>query len=255
MNPFEQMELKKSTFTKNELIVYEVLTNNIDDILRDSATQLAEKYNISQSAISRFCQKLGYAGFNDFKYDIYKQSKLNQTIHSPTNVIEYYSKLIHQIPNAVSDEVFQDIAKIIIEARYVSINGYHKSAIASNLLEMNLAKFNILASAVAYDRAHTLSDTLTEKDVVIFFSATSNVYVNIIDMINEKEASKRPKTILITMNDKHAIRNKVDKVVWLPNYKNQGYPQYLESQVVFMVFIDLLTSYIAHLLHNKENTI
>ena len=52
---------------------------------------------------------------------------------------------------------------------------------------------------------------------------------------------------LITMSDKHSMRNKVDHVIWLPNYKNQGYPQYLESQVVFMVFVDLLTSHIAQL--------
>ena len=54
------------------------------------------------------------------------------------------------------------------------------------------------------------------------------------------------------MVDKHPIRNKVDHVIWLPNYKNQGYPQYLESQISAMVFVDLLTSFVAELNLKKE---
>ena len=54
MNPFEQIELKKSSFTKKDREVCEVITNNIDDILRNTATTLAEKHNITQPAITRF---------------------------------------------------------------------------------------------------------------------------------------------------------------------------------------------------------
>ena len=42
MNPFEKIELKKDTFTKKEMIVYNILQKNPDLILRGSITSLAK---------------------------------------------------------------------------------------------------------------------------------------------------------------------------------------------------------------------
>lgn len=249
MNPFEQMELKKSSFTKKEMIVYDFIVENVDDILRDTATQLAERHNISQSSISRFCQKIGYHGYNDFKYDVYKYQKMGGESTNPTSIMDYYAKLISLIPSAISEEQFSELAQLIVDAKFIAINGYHKSSLPAQLLEMNLAKVSKQAFCIPFDRSHTLPQTLTKQDLVIYFSATSSVYREHIDALNELDEDKRPTTVLITMVDKSPLRNKVDHVYWLPNYKNQGYPQYLETQVVFMIFVDLLTNYIAQLLN------
>lgn len=249
MNPFEQMELKKSSFTKKEMIVYDFFVENIDDILRDTATQLAEKHNISQASISRFCQKLGYHGYNDFKYDVYKYQKIGNESTNPASIMDYYAKLINLIPNAISEEQFTELAQLIVDAKFIAINGFHKSALPAQLLEMNLAKVSKHAVYVPYDRSHTLAQTLTKQDLAIYFSATGIIYREHVEALNDMDDDKRPITVLITMADKSPMRNKVDHVIWLPNYKNQGYPQYLETQVVFMIFVDLLTNYIAQLLN------
>ena len=62
MNPFEQMQIKQGAFTATDQQVYEAFINNVDAVLRASATSLAEDFGISQPAITRFCQKLGYRG-------------------------------------------------------------------------------------------------------------------------------------------------------------------------------------------------
>ena len=49
MNPFEKMDLKKDSFTKKELILYDVLKDNLQNILSFSASDLSKQYNISQS--------------------------------------------------------------------------------------------------------------------------------------------------------------------------------------------------------------
>ncbi len=249
MNPFEQMELKKSSFTKKELVVHDIIIENVDDILRDTATQLAEKHHISQASISRFCQKIGYHGYNDFKYDVYKYQKMGGKSTNPASIMDYYAKLISLIPNAISEEQFTELAQLIVNAKFIAINGYHKSALPAQLLEMNLAKVSKQSVCVPYDRAHTLPQTLTQHDLAIYFSATGSVYRDQIEALNDMDKDKRPVTVLVTTTDKSPMRNKVDHVIWLPSYKNQGYPQYLETQVVFMIFVDLLTNYIAQLLN------
>lgn len=51
----------------------------------------------------------------------------------------------------------------------------------------------------------------------------------------------------ITMNDKLSIKKYCDNFVWLPSSSNQHFDCYLESQIIFFVYIDLLTSEIAKL--------
>ena len=41
MNPFEKMDLKKDSFTKKELILYDVLKDNLQNILSFSASDLS----------------------------------------------------------------------------------------------------------------------------------------------------------------------------------------------------------------------
>ncbi|MCI9148696.1 MAG: MurR/RpiR family transcriptional regulator [Hungatella sp.] len=244
MNPFEQMELKKKSLTKKEMEVYHIFTENIDDIIRNTATCMAEKYQVSQPAITRFCQKLGYQGYNDFKYDVYKYYKAGKGAKNTSSVVDYYTRLIHLIPGAVGVETFEGLARLIADARYISICGNHKSSLPAQLLDMNLAKLGILSSFVRADYFEFLAQRASSKDVVIIFSATGSFRREHIDLVNELPADKRPVSVLVTQTDKHPIRNKVDHVVWLPSYENQGYPQYLEVQVAPVIFVDLLTNYI-----------
>lgn len=253
MNPFELMELKKSSLTKAETEVYRIFTENVDDILRETATSMAEKYSISQPAITRFCQKLGYQGYNDFKYDLYKHHKDTHGGQSMGSIIDYYCKLIHLVPGAVSEEVFSALAKQIAASRFIAVCGFHKSSLPAQLLDINLGKIGLLSSFVQQDHTMQLPQRLSKDDTVIFFSITSVIFRDVVESICEMPEGTQPATILITQNDKHPIRNKVDRVVWLPNYRNQGYPQYLESQVVPMIFVDILTNYIAHYIKEENN--
>ncbi|MFV0480240.1 MAG: MurR/RpiR family transcriptional regulator [Anaerorhabdus sp.] len=252
MGPFEQMEIRKSSFTKKEMLVYKIIHENIDDILRGSATSIAEQFDISQSAITRFCQKIGYQGFNDFKFDVYKYQKSVVKHTTESSVYEYYSRLINLIPELVSDETFEKISKHIVASRFVSVVGYHKSSLPAQLLNLNLSKLSILSSYIPFDQTHTLPQFLSEKDVVIIFSVTINIQKDFIDSLFDIPDGKRPIIILISMAERHILKNKVDEFIWLPNYRNQNFPVYTESQIVFMVFVDVLTNNIAKIKTEEE---
>ncbi len=254
MNPFEQMELKKMSFTKKEMEVYKVFSENIDDILRESATAMAEKYHVSQPAITRFCQKLGYQGYNDFKFDVYKYYKGKGGTGEIATAIDYYGRLIPLIPRAVSEEEFVSLAEQIVSARYVAVCGYHKSSLPAQLLDINLSKMGILSSFVRADCTDSIVSRSSRDDLVIFFSARSGAYRDAADSVQEKPEDQRPATVLITQSDKHPIRNKVDRVIWLPSYLNQGYPQYLEAQVAPIIFVDLLTSYVTNCIKEDKQS-
>ena len=129
-------------------------------------------------------------------------------------------------------------------SRRVITTGFHKSALSAQLLNLNLLKFGIISSFAPYDQL-SVEQGITKEDTLVIFSAGSRVYKDILDGLTDNPDERKPHTVIITMSRKNPLNAKVDQVVWLPNYQNQNYDQYLETQVSFMVFIDLLTSALA----------
>lgn len=244
MNPFEQMQLKQSSFTAADRKVYEVVINNVDSVLRGTATSLAEDFNISQPAITRFCKKLGYQGFSDFRVAMYQHHKSAAMGEAPSTAIDYYCKLLQLIPAAMEEADIDLLVDHILKSRFITTTGFHKSSLPARLLYLNLAKFGLAANYSSYDYVAP-GAAMSADDTLVIFSASSKIYKDIIDQLNEKPKSQRPYIVLVSMNAKSPLRTKVDQFIWLPNYQNQNYSQYLESQVVFMVFVDLLTNAIA----------
>ena len=70
MGPIERLELNKNNLTKSEIEIMEYIKKNPMDIVQFSIIQIAEKANTSKSAVIRLCQKIGYDGFSEFKFDM-----------------------------------------------------------------------------------------------------------------------------------------------------------------------------------------
>ena len=71
MNPYELIDLKKSSFTKTDLHIIDLVTKNADAIFRNATiTNLAKEYGISQASLTRFIQKLGYPSYNSIFIEV-----------------------------------------------------------------------------------------------------------------------------------------------------------------------------------------
>lgn len=252
LNPFEQMKLKQASFTATDWQVHDAVNANIDSVLRDSATTLADELGVSQPALTRFCKKLGFNGYSDFKMAVYQYHKSAAMDESPTTAIGYYTQLLQRIPPAMEQADIEQLVQRIRTSRMVLSTGYHKSALSAQLMSMNLIKFGIISQFMPFDHVFTTDQVCTADDTLIIFSAMSKTYRSALDDIHNMPDDQRPYIVLVTMNSKNPLRSKVDQMVWLPNYQNQNYPQYLESQITFMVFIDLLTNSIAQSISNAE---
>lgn len=246
MNPFELMELKKDSFTNTEMIIYNLVIENVSEILRGSLNSIAPLFNVSPSSITRFCQKLGFSGYNDFKFELYKYEK-QSLVSKETNIngdlIDHYSSLIKLIKNCVTQEEIETLANVVINSNTIMLTGYHKSFLPCKFMESNLRKLSKPSIAIENDFFEDMNSFATAKDLLIIFSAEGNSVKDILDI---STTQNKYKVALITMNPKSAYKNKVDYFLWLPSSKNQHYPVYLENQVVFFIFVDILTAYIAN---------
>lgn len=250
MNPYELIELKRSSFTKTDQHIVDLVEKNADAIFRNATiTNLAKEYDISQASLTRFIQKLGYPSYNEFKFDIYRCEKQSLTTQgSKETILEAYSGLILQMQNVIKDEDLQAIACEIAKARTVVTIGMHKSFLPAQSLQYNLLKLAKPTMAFSNDDRHEIKHFVTKEDIIVLFTAEGASAKEFIEEYKEKDIP----IVLITMNDKCPIKKYAKHVIWLPNSRNQNMHKYLENQVFFLVFADLLTSYVAKEIQKGE---
>ena len=95
---------------------------------------------------------------------------------------------------------------------------------------------------ISQDEIHELPNIIQENDILIAFSNDGNGLEAIKNEIKSEKQEKQFNLSIITMNDKLSLKKLSDNYVWLPSSTNQGFGVYLENQIIFFLYVDLLTS-------------
>ncbi|MFQ7058378.1 MAG: MurR/RpiR family transcriptional regulator [Turicibacter sanguinis] len=61
------MQTHSSGFTKSEIKICHYINSHRESVMYLSITELAELIGVGEATILRFCRKIGYKGYQDFK--------------------------------------------------------------------------------------------------------------------------------------------------------------------------------------------
>ncbi len=258
MDPFLKMEMNIENFSKNDLRIYETIKADPEIVPRNSIVDLAKVCKVSQPSITRFCQKLGFEKYADFKFAIYSYAKIKTSEKESSGnfnlpAIENYISLLKDLDNVMTKDRLFEIARCIGKSKHIFTTGIGQSFLPARLFEINLRKLGLYASSVAYNEIEDIKELVQNDDLIIVFSvrASNGVMEAIYDSLDH---DLKGKVLLITMNQMNKYKNKVDYMAVLPPAVRTDYSLRLESQVEFFVFVDLLTSHLALLMNReKEN--
>ncbi len=117
------------------------------------------------------------------------------------------------------------------------------------LLQFNLFKYGKKAIFLDYgDIVNDFQQLVSEDDMVIIYTNRGNVLGSINSTLKNLVKKVSFNLSIITMNDKLSLKKHTKNYIWLPSTINQGFQNYLENQVVFFIYTDILTSEIAKLM-------
>lgn len=252
----QDIESKKKNFTAKEMEVFEILKNDAYAFRSSTATEIAAKYKISQSAISRFCQKLGYSGFSDFRLSLIFNSPVSNDVKTYNN--SYYINVLNTICNnmnsTISTELLKEISDIILNARSCYTSGYGASDIAAKMLAFQCM---IQGAHIFHLPATTEVETLhiiNNQDVVILYSAINSSHKDFFSMLEDLPAQKRPYIILIANTPRHPFAKKVDKIVLLPNSQEIDPAIIFTPSITQILFTFLLASQVTLSIIKKNDS-
>lgn len=256
MNINERIEQAKNLFTKSDQAIYDCIMKDPWLVIRGSSTiiELAEKCEVSKSAILRFAKKLGYSGYSEFKYDFAVSEHSNIPKEANKNNLDYilsaYESTIRDFKKYIKEEDFVYLAEEIVRADKIRICGFNRSGFSATHFKYRLLNLGVESEAVTDSLflGSILGMPSKYREIYLFFTVRGKP-ASPLNAFIEDCYKKNYTTIIITMNQNTEYRKYVHKMVLLPGLNTGGV--FLDEQGIFHIFIEILLSYMSEILLKK----
>ena len=120
---FDRVLAIKEVATKTEKKLIEGLMKiNGDELIYLSITELSAKLKVAEATIVRFCKKLGYNGFQDFKLSLSKELGIQEDTSNNSVVRKLALKMtdaIDETSRSIDYDECLQIADLLINARHM----------------------------------------------------------------------------------------------------------------------------------------
>lgn len=227
-------------YTKSELKIAEYVVNN--DISYKSIVELAKEIGVGEATILRFCKKIGFSGFYDFKI-AYVKGQNEQEEQEDANLIDRvsnkYTELISLAKERINLNSIETAADLINNAKDIVVFGVGNSGITARQAEAALQRRAYLARSVEDPHFQSiLAATLTEDSLILAISL-SGYTTDIIESVTIAKESGA-KIIAITNFADSALGQLADCKLLTASKENPLEGGALSSKISQLFALDLL---------------
>lgn len=117
----ELVNQNQQRLTETDLFIWSIIIDDKKANLDISIDELAKKCLVSRTTIMRFCQKLGFKGYSEFKYHLKEEYRNEQALPASyeKEILENYSHTIE----IIEQKDFTSITKMMSTAKRIFIYG------------------------------------------------------------------------------------------------------------------------------------
>lgn len=252
MNPLEKIKNELPELTKSELQIANYILKNPIQLIRLSLTDIAKASKTSNTVIIRFCQKLGYQGFSEFKFAMsrYVLSEGSQLVAENTShltsITNKYIQYLNMMAASANTDDIKKVAGLVTNARNLVIMGYNRTGFSAQQLSYRLSKIGV-ANYLITDRVimKDYMEILKPGDLCIIFSITTDGYKEIASRLHEHGCD----LALFTMTPRNSIHKYATVMIPFPRISLSDEIGFLDDQALFFIFIEVLLSEVAEKLN------
>jgi RpiR family transcriptional regulator, carbohydrate utilization regulator len=248
--------------SKTELKIADYILENYGKIIYMPVTELAHECKAGETSIIRFCQKLGYKGFHDFKLSLAKENIDDNThIHGnkikggndiPSIVNQIKINNITAINNTASLLDFDNIsiaAKKISKAAIVDIYGVGASSFTAGDLTYKLLRLGINVRNYSDNHLALMSASTLNRESVAIGISFSGCTKDTVDALKTAKGNNAY-TIAITNHLRSPITNYAELSLFTSAEETPLRSGALTSKIAQLFILDIL--YTVIILNIKE---
>lgn len=250
------------SLTKAEQKVADFVMADTQEAVYSSVTDLAEKAGVGETTVIRFCRKLGYRGYQEFKLAV-AQNLVSPDEHVHGKIedfdnLEVISKKItnqntHALENTLNLLQTQGLEKAvnaIISANKLYFFGVGSSGITALDAKYRFMRFGFNVEHSSDSHIMAMNAALVGKQDVVFGISTSGSTKDVVDAIRiAKENSAF--VICITNHAKSPITQYANVILLAASKETPLQGGAFSSKIAQLHILDILTTTVA--LKQKEN--
>lgn len=211
------MEQFKPNYTKAEIKLYEYIQAHMETVMYNSLTELSEICSVGEATILRFCRKIGYKGYQDFKLAAAQELSLIQSkqVNEDTfmNRIRInMQKVIEDTYEAMKKESIEEAIKWMGETDDIIIYGVGHSGASALDFQSRLMRVGKNVQVVTDPHFQVMrSCSANEKSLIIAISLTGSTK-DIVDAVSIAK-ERKAKIIAITSYVRSPLTKYADTVL------------------------------------------
>lgn len=196
------------SMTRTEQKIADSILEDPDKVLYSTLTDLAENVGVGETSVLRFCRKIGFKGYQDFKLSIAQQLATPvQSVHSEIEETDSILEIAQKITTANSEALdntlslldmieLQKAIDAIVKTNKIYFFGIGSSAITAADGKYRFMRLGFNVEAVTDSHVMAMTATLMEPNDVVFGVSISGSTKDIVDAI---EIAKRNQAFVICL--------------------------------------------------------
>ncbi|MEY8191999.1 MurR/RpiR family transcriptional regulator [Peribacillus simplex] len=242
------IECSMDKFTKTEEDLANYILQRPEEVSQLTISQIAKKLHISPATITRFCQKLAFSGFNEFKHELKRFVDLRNTPKNMKNIkqVDYFAKLYQDhlgiIDNTFHITTYDDIQKAVsylTQANKIHVYGIGSSGIAAQEFKSKFFRIGLTVEAITDPHQSMMDAALSNEDSVVIGISISGTTKEVISAV--KIAKKQGSRILIFTGDKKSELSQLGDISLLVTSKNSMHMgQNISPLLPLLLLFDLI---------------
>ncbi|GAA0463913.1 MurR/RpiR family transcriptional regulator [Alkalibacillus silvisoli] len=237
------MEQHKNNFTKSEQKLYQYITDNFEQIVYQSLTEIAIACQVGEATVLRFCRKLGYKGYQEFKLALARELSIREKNgHDGTYIDKVRSSMISAVDDTsklVDDHQLQRAIEKIIESNTVVVYGVSSSGIAGLDMQNRLMRIGMNIEAITDSHNQVIRSNSVDSETVIIAISLTGSTKDVVDAV--KTGKNNGASVIAITNYMESPLTKYADIALLTSAKENPLDSgSLVSKISQLFVIDLL---------------
>jgi len=232
--------------------VADYILDNINKVIHLSITKMAENAGVSEATVVKFCQHIGYSGYQelkiilaqagekDYREHIYGEIEANDDIDIIIKkIFQIYNQSLNNTKELLQNTDVKTGIEMILKARRLYFFGFGASGIVAEDADLKFKRINYVAEALIDNhKQKTVGALLTKEDVVIAISDSGRTK----ELIESLKIVKNvmAKIITITSNSGSPITKLADITLLTSSQETPFRGSALASRMAQLAVIDVL---------------
>lgn len=232
--------------------VAKYILDNREEVIHLSITMLAKKTGVSEATVVKFCQHIGYSGYQELKIMLAQANKkgTREHIYGEIEAEDEVSEIINKIFQ-IYDQSLQNTKKLLLEenldkavsaiikAERVFFFGFGASGIVAEDSELKFKRINYNAEALIDNhKQKTIASLLSDDDLVVAISDSGRTK----ELIESLKVAKKAgaKIMAISSNMGSPVTEIADIVLLTSSEETTFRGSALASRMAQLAVIDVL---------------